>query len=170
MGQKIQLSESQLHNLIKESVKKAIMNEISSDMLQRARNKFSEKYRNLPKGTLDRDEYGNPLHPKDKRAMFDHYRDFDRAIANAKRDEAMRDPMVRKAMELYQDVDWEQEVEDVDGGYASGYVWGEIEDEEGGVWQFQASAGFNWEGDWALDDIHDVEFTAPDGTTGSLPV
>ena len=68
MGQKIQLSESQLRNLIKESVKKAIMNEISSDMIRRTAKKFQEKYgwNGTDRDKLEKDEYGNPLHPKDK--------------------------------------------------------------------------------------------------------
>ena len=41
----IRLNESQLRNVIKESVKRVI-NEISSDMIGRARDKFIEKYGN----------------------------------------------------------------------------------------------------------------------------
>ena len=183
MGQKIQLSESQLRNLIKESVKKAIMNEISSDMIGRARDKFIQKYgdpRRFRDGvseplskdpTLKTDrpgKYASPLHPKDNRPLSKHLYDFDMAYEKAKYDE--EDPeIVRKAQELYDQVDLEQEVEDIDGGYATGYVYGEIEDENGGVWTFEGSAGFNWEGDWTLADIEDMTFTSPDGQTGSIP-
>ena len=88
MGQKIQLSESQLCNLIKESVKKAIMNEISSGLISRAGNEFHRRFG----GTLfpgpdakdfPKDEYGNLLHPKDKRTLAQHYRDYDDAYHNA---------------------------------------------------------------------------------------
>jgi len=104
MGQKIQLSESQLRNLIKESVKKAIMNEISSDMIGRASRKFHQKYggtdfpgpdaKDFPK-----DEYGNLLYPKDKRTLAQHYRNFNDAYNNAKYDEEREDPETMKAIE-----------------------------------------------------------------------
>ena len=105
MGQKIQLSESQLRKLIKESVKKAIMNEISSDMISRASNKFHQKYG----GTLfpgpdakdfPKDEHGNLLYPKDKKPLAQHYRNFNDAFQRAKRDEQMNDPVTREAMEI----------------------------------------------------------------------
>lgn len=148
------------------------VNEISSDMISRASAKLYGKYgwNGTERDNLESDEHGNPLHPKDKKPMAQHFNNFQDAYKRAKRDEAMQDPIVQKAMELYQDVDWDQEVEDIDGGYATGFVYGSVEDEEGGVWEFEGSAGFNWEGDWVIDDIDDVEFTAPDGTTGSLPL
>ena len=155
------------------------MSEISSDMIGRARDKFIQKYGHpngykngvavplLKDPTLKTNKRGEPLHPKDNRRLYDHLTDFDRAYEKAEREE--KGPIFKKAQEIYDDgIDWEYEVEDEDGGYATGYVWGSAEDEDGGVWEFQASAGFNWEGDWMLDDIQDVEFTAPDGTTGSL--
>lgn len=171
MGQKIQLSESQLRNLIKESVKKAIMSEISSDMISRASAKLYGKYgwNGTERDKLEKDEHGNPLHPKDKKPMAQHFKNFSDAFRRAKEDEDLSNPIVQKAQELYDQVDLEQEVEDVDGGYATGYVYGEIEDENGGVWTFEGSAGFNWEGGWTLADIEDMTFTSPDGQTGSIP-
>jgi len=171
MGQKIQLSESQLRNLIKESVKKAIMNEISSDMISRASAKLYGKYgwNGTERDKLEKDEHGNPLHPKDKKPMAQHFKNFSDAFRRAKEAEDLSNPLVKKAQELYDQVDLEQEVEDIDGGYATGYVYGEIEDENGGVWTFEGSAGFNWEGDWTLADIEDMTFTSPDGQTGSIP-
>lgn len=171
MGQKIQLSESQLRNLIKESVKKAIMNEISSDMISRASAKLYGKYgwNGTERDKLEKDEHGNPLHPKDKKPMAQHFKNFSDAFRRAKEEEDLSNPIVQKAQELYDQVDLEQEVEDVDGGYATGYVYGEIEDENGGVWTFEGSAGFNWEGGWTLADIEDMTFTSPDGQTGSIP-
>jgi len=82
------------------------------------------------------------------------------------------DPIVAKAQQLYDEgVDWEEEVNDVDGGWGDGFVYAEVVDENGETWQFEADAGFNWEGDWVLQDdtIEEVRFTAPDGTTGTLP-
>lgn len=86
-----------------------------------------------------------------------------------KLNEMVEDDITAKARELYRDVDWDDyEIDDVDGGYATGTVYGSIEDENGGVWEFVGGAGFNWEGDWVLDTIEDVEFTSPDGQEGSL--
>ena len=102
MGQKIQLSESQLRNLIKESVKKAIMNEISSDMIRRAAKKFQEKYgwSGTDRDKLEKDEHGNPLHPKDKKFIGDHLKNFSSAYNKAKYDEDMQNPLLRKAQEM----------------------------------------------------------------------
>lgn len=83
----------------------------------------------------------------------------------------MQEGLEDKAREMYGYVDnWETEVVDEDGGYATGYMYGSVEDENGGVWEFEADCGFNWEGDWEIDDesIEDISFTAPDGTTGSI--
>jgi hypothetical protein len=86
-----------------------------------------------------------------------------------KLNEMVEDGITAKARELYRDVDWDDyEIDDVDGGYATGTIYGSVEDENGGVWQFVGGAGFNWEGDWELDTIEDVEFTSPDGQEGSL--
>ena len=79
------------------------------------------------------------------------------------------DPIVAKARELYQDICWDDyDIDDRDGGYATGTVYGEVEDENGGVWKFAGSAGFNWEGDWEIDTVDNVEFTSPDGQEGSI--
>ena len=172
MRQKIRLSESQLRKLIKESVKKAIMNEISSDMIGRARDKFYQKYGSdgTERDKLEKDKYGNALHPKDKRTISDHLRNFSQAWRNAKTEEDLRDPVVAKAQEIYDDgIDWEEEIDDVDGGGAFGSVYGEAEDENGGVWKFWGGAGFEWEGYWVISDISDVEFESPDGKIGSIP-
>lgn len=172
MGQKIQLSESQLRKLIKESVKKALMNEISSDMIGRASKKFQEKYgwNGTERDKLEKDKHGNPLHPKDKKPIAQHLRNFSRAWNDAKTEEDLRDPVVAKAQEIYDDgIDWEQEIDDADGGGAFGYVYGEAEDENGGVWKFSGDASFEWEGDWVTSEISNVEFESPDGKTGSIP-
>lgn len=186
MGQKIQLSESQLRNLIKESVKKAIMSEISSDMIGRARNKFIQKYGNpnmfkdgvseplLKDPTLKTDrpgKYASPLHPKDNRPLSKHLSDFDKAYDKAKHDE--EDPeIVRKAQELYDQVDLEQEVADwVDPPYGCDVnLWGEIEDENGGIWKFEGwGNGVSSGGDIEIDSIAEMNFESPDGQTGSIP-
>ena len=72
-----------------------------------------------------------------------------------------------KAKEVYQNVEWDDyKIDDVDGGYATGTVMGGAEDENGGIWEFVGSAGFNWEGDWVLDTVEDAYFTSPDGQEG----
>ena len=151
------------------------LHEASSELLKRARNKLFSKYGSTftpgpEAGNLKRDEHGNLLHPKDGKPLANHYKNFSDAISKAEKDERIaNDPNYKKAAELYQDVEWDgQEVEDVDGGYATGYVWGSVEDENGEVWEFTGSAGFNWEGDWVLDDVSEVEYHAPDGTYGTL--
>ena len=171
MGQKIQLSESQLRNLIKESVKKAIMNEISSDMLSRAKNKFYQKYggthfpgpdaKDFPK-----DEHGNLLYPKDKKPLADHYRKFDQAIDRAKRDEQMNDPVTREAMEIWNevesDVDWDI-TDDFgnEGCEVSGYI-------EVDGWEFSAYGYAERAGGLEVEEIESVEFKSPDGQEGSF--
>lgn len=171
MGQKIQLSESQLRNLIKESVKKVIMNEISSDMIRRARDKFHQKYG----GTLfpgpdakdfPKDEYGNLLYPKDKESLSTHYRNFDQAIDKAKRDEQMNDPVTREAMEIWNevenDVDWD--ITD-DFGNEGCEVTGYIEVDG---WEFSASGYAERAGGLEVEEIEYVEFKSPDGQEGSF--
>jgi len=178
MGRKIQLSESQLRNLIKESVKKALMNEISSDMIGRASKKFHQKYggtdfpgpdaKDFPK-----DEHGNLLYPKDKKPLAQHYRNFNDAFKRAKEDEDLSDPLVKKAQELYDQVDLEKEVADwVDPPYGCDVnLWGEIEDENGGIWKFEGwGAGVNvGGGDIEIDHVEEMNFESPDGQTGSVP-
>lgn len=174
MGQKIQLSESQLRNLIKESVKKAIMNEISSDMISRASAKLYGKYgwNGTERDKLEKDEHGNPLHPKDKKPMAQHYRNFADAFKRAKEDEDLSDPLVKKAQELYDRVDLEKEVADwVDPPYGCDLnLYGEIEDEDGGVWKFEGwGNGVSSGGDIEIDSVEEMNFESPDGQTGSVP-
>ena len=174
MGQKIQLNEKQLRNLIKESVKKAIMNEISSDMISRATKKFQEKYgwNGTERDKLEKDKYGNPLHPKDKKPIAQHFKNFSSAYKDAKYNEDMQNPLIRKACELYKDVDLEQEVADwVDNYSCDVNLYGEIEDENGGVWKFQGwGNGVNvGGGDIEIDSIEEMDFESPDGQTGSIP-
>lgn len=176
MGQKIQLSESQLRNLIKESVRKAIMNEISSDMIGRARDKFIQKYGNNYMGqetpgemdqSLERGRYNLKLHPKDKRPLAWHQADFDRAYEKAKMDE--NPELIEKAKELVEKVkDWS--VDEITGGIdsysAEANVYGEAQDENGEWWRFWAG-GIVDSGevvDVAYDE--DIKFEAPNGFTG----
>lgn len=173
----IKLNESQLHSIIKESVKKVLKemvgtDEISSDMISRASAKLYGKYgwNGTERDKLEKDEYGNPLHPKDKKPMAQHFKNFSDAFQRAKRDEAMNDPLIAKAQELYDGgVDWDKEIDDRDGGGAFGSIYGEVEDENGGVWKFYGDASFEWEGSWEISEIGDVDFEAPNGETGSIP-
>ena len=183
---KVRVTEGQLRKLIKESVMKALMNEISSDMIGRAKDKFLQKYGNprmfkdgvseplLKDPTLKTDrpgKYASPLHPKDNRPLSKHLSDFEMAYDKAKRDE--EDPEIaRKAQELYKEVELEQEVSDwVDPPYGCSLnLWGEIEDEKGGVWKFEGwGSGVNaGGGDIELDSIDEMNYESPDGQTGSI--
>ena len=173
----VRLNESQLHTLIRESVKKVLKeivgtDEISSDMISRASAKLYGKYgwNGTERDKLEKDEHGNPLHPKDKKPMAQHFRNFSDAFQRARRDELMADPLVAKAQEIYDGgVDWDKEIDDRDGGGAFGSVYGEVEDENGGVWKFYGGASFEWEGSWEISELEDIEFESPDGQTGSIP-
>ena len=174
MRQKIQLSESQLRNLIKESVKKAIMNEISSDMIRRTAKKFQEKYgwSGTDRDKLEKDEHGNPLHPKDKKCIGDHLKNFSSAYNKAKYDEDMQNPLLRKAQEMYRKVDLEQEVSDWTDNYGCDVNrWGESEDEKGGLWKVEGwGSGTNvGGGDIEIDYVAEMNFESPDGQRGSVP-
>ena len=168
MGQRIQLSENQLRNLIKESVKKALMNEISSDMISRASAKLYGKYgwNGTERDKLEKDEHGNPLHPKDKKPMAQHFRNFSDAFQRAKRDEQMNDPVTREAMEIWNevenDVDWD--IAD-DFGNEGCEVTGYIEVDG---WEFSASGYAERAGGLNVEEIESVDFKSPDGQEGSF--
>ena len=174
---RVRVTESQLRNLIKESVKKALMNEISSDMIRRAENKFYKKYGGsfLPGPDAEgfpRDKHGNLLYPKDMKPLADHYRKFEQAYKDAKEDEDLSNPLVKKAQELYNQVDLEKEVADwVDPPYGCDVnLWGEIEDENGGIWKFEGwGSGVSTGGDIGIDSVEEMNFESPDGQTGSIP-
>ena len=173
----VKINEAQLRGLIKESVKKALMNEISSDMISRASKKFHQKYG----GTLfpgpdakdfPKDKNGNLLYPKDKRTLAQHYRNFNDAYKRAKEDEDLSNPLLKKAQELYDQVDLEQEVSDWTDDYGCDVnLYGEIEDENGGLWKFEGwGAGVNvGGGDIEIDHVEEMNFESPDGQTGSVP-
>jgi hypothetical protein len=197
MGQKIQLSESQLRKLIKESVKKALMNEISSDMIRRAHDKFVQKYGtewpDYKVGTdsdkLEKRNFGttweHPIHPKDKRPIGRHIEDYKNAYIERKGGETIQDPIVKKAWELYHKVKWDEENIEVDdstiegnpyiGISGDGYIWGSAVDKNGEEWEFYAKAPIVIEDGrarletWGPYDFENVEFKAPDGTEGKLP-
>lgn len=167
MGQKIQLSESQLRNLIKESVRK-VMNEISSDMISRASGKFQSKYgwNGTERDKLEKDKYGNPLHPKDKKPLAQHFKNFQDAFQGAKRDEQMNDPLTKKAMEIWNeyesDVDWD--IAD-DFGNEGCEVIGYL---EVNGWKFSATGYAEKAGGLNVEEIESVEFKSPDGQEGSF--
>lgn len=171
MGQKIQLSESQLRKLIKESVKKALINEISSDMIARANSKFHQKYggTDFPgpdaKG-FPKDKSGNLLYPKDMKPLAQHYRNFNDAYDRAKRDEEMNDPIIQQAKEIWDevesDVDWEITDDfDNEGCEVTGYI-------EVDGWEFSASGYAERAGGLNVEEIESVEFKSPDGQEGSF--
>lgn len=172
MGQKIQLSESQLRNLIKESVKKAIMNEISTKMIARANKKFWDKYggTNFPgpdAKDFPKDEHGNLLYPKDKKPLANHYREFNKAYNRALHDEQLNDPVRREAMEIWNryqnDADWEPENNDDydnEGFEVNGHL-------EVDGWDFDATGYGEYRGgDIEVVEVEEVEFESPDGNIG----
>lgn len=178
----VRLNESQFHTLVQESVKKVLKeiagtDEISSDLISRASQKFHQKYGGTDFPGPDakdfpRDKNGNLLYPKDMKPLADHYRNFSKAYNDAKFDEDMQNPLVRKACELYKDVDLEQEVSDWTDDYGCDVnLWGEIEDENGGIWKFEGwGAGVSvGGGDIEIDHIEEMNFESPDGQTGSIP-
>ena len=166
----VKINESQLRKLIKESVQR-VMNEISSDMIQRASNKFYQKYggsfhpgpdaKNFP-----RDEHGNLLYPKDMKPLADHYRKFEQAYNSAKYNEQFDDPLTKEAMDIwnenYSDVEWEI-VDDFEneGCEVGGYL-------EVDGWEFEASGFAEKAGGLDVQEIENVEFRSPDGQEGSF--
>ena len=171
MGQKIQLSESQLRNLIKESVKKVLMNEISSDMIRRAENKFYKKYGGSffpgpDAKDFPRDKHGNLLYPKDMKPLADHYRKFNQAYKDAKYAEQFDDPITKEAMEIWNenesDVEWEitDDFEN-EGCEVGGYL-------EVNGWEFSATGYAEKAGGLHVEEIESVEFKSPDGQEGSF--
>lgn len=170
----VKINEAQLRNLIKESVRKVLkesLGEISSDMIQRASNKFYQKYG----GTMfpgpdakdfPRDEHGNLLYPKDMKPLAQHYRNFDQAYKNAKYNEQFDDPITKQAMEIWNefegDVDWE--ITD-DFGNEGCEVGGWLEADG---WEFSASGYAEKAGGLDIKEIESVEFKSPDGQEGSF--
>ena len=168
MGQKIQLTESQLRSLIKESVRKAV-NEISSDMIGRASSKFHQRYggtdfpgpdaKDFPK-----DEHGNLLYPKDMKPLADHYRKFNQAFNDAKRDENLSNPTVREAMEIWNDCQGDVDWEETDNFENEGSEVSGVLDVDG--WHFEATGYASFHGD--IEEIEEVYFESPDGEEGSF--
>ena len=173
---KLMVTESELRKVIKESVMKAL-NEISSGMIQRASNKFYQKYGgSLFPGPdakdFPRDEHGNLLYPKDMKPLAQHYRNFDQAYNDAKYAEQFDDPVTREAMEIWSeienDVDWEmgdaQWFRD-EGGH--GPVIGYITVDDG--WEFDAEGyGYMQGGSIGDVEVESVSFKSPDGQEGSF--
>ena len=181
----IRLNESQLRRMIKESVKRALnegINELSPVFLKKAMEKFKDKYtptknNNWDHSTytsLDSDEFGNRVHPKDKRPITKHLFDFSQAISKAKKDMPFDETLDAKAQELYKTIefgDWEDldMVDHYEHGY--GYVVGEagVTDNDGQEWIFRAGGDGHYEGGWLeFDDIDEVEYEAPNGQEGSI--
>jgi hypothetical protein len=49
-------------------------------------------------------------------------------------------------------------------------LYGEIEDEDGGVWKFEGwGNGVSSGGDIEIDSVEEMNFESPDGQTGSIP-
>jgi len=170
----VKINETQLRNLIKESVRKVLkesLGEISSDMIQRASNKFYQKYG----GTMfpgpdakdfPRDKHGNLLYPKDMKPLADHYRKFNQAYKDAKYAEQFDDPITKQAMEIWNenesDVEWEIFDDfDNEGCEVGGYL-------EVDGWEFEAIGFAEKAGGLNVQEIESVEFKTPDGQEGSF--
>lgn len=229
MGQKIQLSESQLRNLIKESVMKALvsewrglnasekewrdidqkredekhakendisvekskfakkmlgkkggkLDEISTDMMRNARDKFGDTYgpkmiddTSNPMGPKDHPFYPKKIHykpTKDGKDFSVHMNNFNDAIAKSEMEEIKNlgdEELTKRAEQIWnrysKDADFEEY--DRDGGE----VWGNVILEVDG-WEFSTDgSGFghrDYNLDWEITG-DSVEFTAPDGRSG----
>ena len=176
MGKKIQLTESDLKKLVKESVKRIInemyANELRSSTYANAGKKM-QKYGMYgdEAGKFGEDKYGNPLY-KDGRPVAKHLIDLDNAYKDAKEREDLENPITRKAQELYDtlgDSDFDIETADdwVDDYTVGLSLHAEAEDEDGGVWNFDGYGYGSGRGE--IDEIEEMEYTAPDGTTGDIP-
>lgn len=195
----IRLNESQLKRIIKESVKKAIMNEISSDMIARARDKFIQKYGNNAPGSitpgemdqsLEKDKYGRKLHPKTKKPLYWHQSNFENAYAERRFEE--HPEYAEKAREIFNTFDILSDYDrctEVESGEAISpdENWSIFEIEKtvkdpktGQEWWFCVDCYghyTSWDGydlvDEEMDDITEdrtVYFEAPDGASGNFKI
>ena len=182
----IRLNESQLHDLIQESVKRVLKemsgtDEISSDMIGRARDKFVQKYGNNYMGLetpgemdqyLETDKYKRKLHPKDKKPLAWHQLTFDRAYNRRKLEE--NPEVVEKAKQLANTIDfgdWEdlEMVDHYEHGYGAVVGYAVVQDENGNRWEFSCEGNGHYEGGWLeLDDIDEIEFESPEGICGII--
>jgi hypothetical protein len=178
---KVRLTESQLKKVIKESIKKAIMNEISSDMIGRARDKFIQKYGNnfmnqLTPGEMDqsleKDKFNRKLHPKDKKPLAWHQANFNRAYGERYLEE--HPEIIEKAKQLADTIqpgDWEdlEMTDHYEHGYGSVCGGTVVVDDDGNEWEFSCWGDGHYEGGWLeLDDIEGIGFTAPNGVSGEI--
>lgn len=173
----VKLTESDLKRMVNESVRKVLMemhtNELRSSTYANAVKKM-RKYAMYgdEKGKFGKDEYGNPLY-KDGKTVASHLRNLGNAYNDAKQREDLEDPIVQKAQELYDGLsqsDFDIDVFDrVDTYSYEVGLYAEVEDENGGVWNFSGSAMAERAGGWEISEIEEMEFTAPDGTTGDIP-
>lgn len=179
MKKTIKLTEADLTKLVHESVKTVLreMNEISSDTIVRTMNKFHQKYggtdfpgpdaKDFPK-----DENGNLLYPKDMKPLAQHYKNFRDAYIKTKAEELDANSPAGEAKRIWQEhsgeVEWEVADKDWfrdEGGH--GTVIGHLQTEDG--WKFEAEGyGYYQGGDLGDIEVESVEFTTPDGQTGSL--
>lgn len=178
---RVRVTESQLCNLIKESVKKALMNEISSDMIGRARDKFIQKYGNNFMGqetagemdqSLEKDTFNRKLHPKDKKPLAWHQAGFNRAYGERYLEE--HPEIIEKAKQLADTIepgDWEdlEMTDHYEHGYGSVCGVAVVTDENGKEWEFSCYGDGHYEGGWLeLDNIEGIQFTTPEGVTGEI--
>lgn len=87
--------------------------------------------------------------------------------------DAMNSDMTEKAKELVHKVkNWsvEEIVDVLQYNYVEALIYGEVEDENGGLWCFHAGGYASGDGDEVYDVDYDgnIDFEAPDGTEGTI--
>ena len=179
----VKINETQLCRMIKESVQKVLMesmNELSPKLLKHTKDAFYNKYYPTDKNgydwskwqSLKTDENGHKLHPKDKKPMQTHLRNFSDAIDKAKKDMPYDNSIDAKAQELYKTIDnWEdmEMLDHIEHGYGDVGGSAVVEDENGEEWTFWASGPGHYDGGWLeFDEIEEVTYEAPNGQEGEI--
>ena len=172
----IKINENTIKRIITQGVRKVLKemagtDEISSDMIGRAMDKFHDKY----------GQRNSSLKPKDKRTAWDHELDFAAAYNQAKSNETT-DDLGREAYNVFRNIDFSKEYmegcegddwEYEGGGSSSSCSTGHVEKDG---WKFDFpirwssySVGMGSEMDWDfIGDKTPVTFISPDGRTGKF--
>ena len=163
---RIKLTEGQLRKLIKESVMKALVNEISGKKWAEISNSIHKNYGGAdfpgPKATRF-DDHGNPIYGKKGKTVASLYKKLDSAKNDALAYERANDPVfqewLEKAIQIMKDYEPDEEEYDNDGGWAYVYdTWNNIKTEDG-VWPRITGKFYDYE-------PLQIWFVAPDGTEG----
>lgn len=160
---KVKVTEGQLRKLIKESVMKALVNEISSKKWGEISNSIHKNYGGAdfpgPKATRF-DDHGNPIYGKKGKTVASLYRKLDAAKKDAIDYEKTNSPESEwdeKAIQITQDYEPDEEEAEMDGGWYCLYdTWNNLKTEDG-VWPYITLAMREGDPKW-------VRYEAPDGT------